>query len=148
MVFALGEPAKGLQGWRLTHRQAQAALAVALRRSESRPGGMFTRYADVALLASALKDEALARALLDIYLTPLDDHRGSGPVLRETLRAYLAAECQASSAAVKLDVARSTVAKRLRTIEEKLGRTLHPCSAELEVALLLDELNVSAAPAT
>ena len=148
VVFALGEPAKGLQGWRLTHRQAQAALAVALRRSESHPGGMFTRYADVALLASALKDEALARALLDIYLTPLDDHRGSGPVLRETLRAYLAAECQASSAAVKLDVARSTVAKRLRTIEEKLGRTLHPCSAELEVALLLDELNVSAAPAT
>jgi hypothetical protein len=151
VVFALGEPARGLQGWRLTHRQAQAALVVALRRRESRGGPEsipFTRYADVALLASALKDDALARALLDTYLTPLDDHRGSGPVLRETLRVYLAAECQASSAAVQLDVARSTVAKRLRTIEDKLGRTLHPCPAELEVALLLDELNVFAAPAT
>ncbi len=152
VVCALGEPAKGLQGWRLTHRQAQAALVVALRRSgiqspPTRESIPFTRYGDVALLASALKDEALARALLDIYLTPLEDRRGSGPVLRETLRAYLAAECQASSAAVKLDVARSTVAKRLRSIEEKLGRTLHPCPAELEVALLLDELNVFAVPA-
>jgi len=149
VVFALGEPAKGLQGWRLTHQQAQAALVVALRRRESQGGREsvpFTRYADIALLASALKDDALARVLLDTYLAPLDDHRGSGPVLRETLRVYLAAECQASSAAVKLDVARSTVAKRLRMIEEKLGRTLHPCSAELEVALLLDELNVFAAP--
>jgi hypothetical protein len=49
-------------------------------------------------------------------------------------------------------VARKTVASRLRTIEERLGRTLHPCPAELEVALLLDELaqpsasSASAAP--
>ena len=49
--LAVGEQARGVVGWRLTHRQAQAALMVALR--ESRP---FTRYADVALLATALKD--------------------------------------------------------------------------------------------
>jgi hypothetical protein len=145
VVLALGEPACGIEGWRVTHRQAQAALLVALRRG-GRERVELTRYADVALLASALKDEALARALLDTYLAPLDDHRGSGPVLRETLRAYLAAECQAASAAVKLDVARSTVGKRLRMIEEKLGHTLHPCPAELEVALLLDDLNVFADP--
>jgi hypothetical protein len=136
VVLALGEPARGLEGWRLTHRQAQAALVVALRRP--RP---FTRYADVALLASALKDDALARALIDIYLSPLEDSRGNGPVLRETLRAYLAAERSVSSAAVALGVVRKTVESRLRAIEEKLGRTLHPCPAELEVALLLDELS-------
>ena len=135
VVLALGEPARGLEGWRLTHRQAQAALVVALRRP--RP---LTRYADVALLASALKDEALARALLDIYLSPLEDSRGSGPVLRRTLRAYLSSECNASSAAVKLGVSRTTVTSRLHTIEERLERTLHPCPAELEVALELDEL--------
>ena len=137
-----GEPASGLEGWRLTHRQAQAALVVGLRRPRR-----FTRYGDVALLAAALKDEALARALVDVYLSPLGGDRDGNSVLCETLRAYLAAECHCAAAAAKLDVARGTVAKRLRTIEEKLSRTLHPCPAELEVALLLDELEIPAGTA-
>jgi hypothetical protein len=37
---------------------------------------------------------------------------------------------------------RKTVESRLRTVEERLGRTLHPCSAELELVLLLEELVV------
>jgi DNA-binding PucR family transcriptional regulator len=137
VVLALGEPAWGIEGWRSTHRQAQAALAVALRRSGS--GGV-TRYADVALLAAALNDEALARALVGIYIAPLEDSRGGGPVLCETLRVYFASERNVSSAAAALGVARKTVDTRLRTIEKRLGRTLHPCPAELEVALALDEL--------
>jgi hypothetical protein len=160
VVFALGEPARGLAGWRLTHRQAQAALVVALRRNGSPGNGSpgnggprngspptprgVTRYADVALLASALKDELLARALVDVYIAPLGDPRNGGMVLRETLRAYLTAERSVSSAAAALGVVRKTVESRLRTVEEKLGRTLHPCPVELEVALLLDEL--AAAP--
>jgi DNA-binding PucR family transcriptional regulator len=136
-------PARGLEGWRLTHRQAQAALVVALRRSAS---GAATRYADVAVLASALKDEALARALVEIYIAPLEDSRGGGPVLCETLRVYMASERNVSSAAAALGVVRKTVDTRLRAIEKRLGRTLHPCPAELEVALLLDELNPAPAP--
>jgi len=139
VLLALGEPARGLQGWRLTHQQAQAALVVALRRSEPE---RVTRYADVALLASALKDEALGKALLDVYVAPLEGGFGErGTLLRETLRAYLGAERSVSSAAAVLKVDRKTVASRLRTIEQRLGRSLHPCPAELEVALLLDELN-------
>jgi hypothetical protein len=148
VVFAVGEPARGIEGWRSTHRQAQAALVVALRRSgipsptqESIP---LTRYADVALLATALTDEALGRALIDIYIAPLEDSRGGGSVLRETLRAYLAAERSISSTAAALGVVRKTVAGRLRTIEARLGRTLHPYPAELEVALELDELAAAA----
>jgi hypothetical protein len=145
VVFALGEPAQGIEGWRLTHRQAQAALAVALRRrgisSPTHEGVTVTRYADVVLLATALKDEALARTLIDIYIAPLEDSRGNGQVLRETLRAYLAAEHSVSSAAAALGVVRKTVASRLRTIEGRLGRSVHPCPAELKVALLLDELD-------
>jgi hypothetical protein len=134
-VFVVGEPARGLEGWRLTHQQAQAALVVALRRPRR-----FTRYADVVLLASALKDESLAGALVGIYLEPLEDSRGAGAVLRETLRAYLAAERSVSSAAAALRVTRKTVEGRLRLIEERLGRTLHPCPAELEIALELDAI--------
>ena len=139
VLLALGEPAKGLEGWRSTHQQAQAALVVALRRG-GREAVTFTRYADVALLATVLKDDAVAGALIDIYLSPLEDSRGSGRVLRETLRAYLGAERSVSSAAAALGVARKTVESRLRTIEERLGRTLRPCPAELEVALLLNDL--------
>ena len=132
--LAVGEPAGGLQGWRTTHRQAQAAALVALRRPRR-----FTRYADVALLAAALSDQTLASVLTETYLTPLDGARGA-KTLRDTLRAYLAAERNISSAAAALGVARSTVEARLSTIERRLGRSLHPCPAELEVALALGEL--------
>jgi vacuolar-type H+-ATPase subunit E/Vma4 len=141
VALAVGEPARGLAGWRLTHRQAQAALLVAVRRPRA-----LTRYADVALLAAALKDETLGRALLDIYLAPLEESRDGGLVLRETLRGYLAAERHASSAAARLGVARSTIERRMSTIERCLGRTLHPFPAELEVALELDELSLLMAP--
>ncbi len=146
LVLALGEPAQGVEGWRLTHRQAQAALVVALRR-RGLGGEVVTRYADVALLASALKDELLGRTLIDVYVAPLEDARGGGQVLLHTLRAYLAAEYSASSAAAALGVARKTVASRLRTIEKRLGRSLHPSPAELKVALLLDELDSAPVPA-
>ena len=133
--LAIGEPGWGLAGWRATHQQAQAALLVMLRRPRA-----VTRYADVALLAAALKDEALGRALIDIYLSPLEGSRDGGLALREALYAYFAAGRNVSSTASTLGVARSTVESRLRAIEERLGRTLSLCSAELEVALQLDAL--------
>jgi PucR C-terminal helix-turn-helix domain/GGDEF-like domain len=149
VLLAAGEPARGYAGWRLTHQQAQAALVVALRRHETwrvtrdvgRGRVVLTRYADVALLASALKDEMLGRALIETYLSPLDDSHSRGRVLRQTLRAYLAAEHNASSAAAILNVTRHTIQSRLRTIEQTLGRELHTCLAEIEIALRLQELN-------
>ncbi len=132
--LAIGESAPGIEGWRLTHRQAQAAMLVALRRPER-----LTRYADVALLAAVLRDRELAQSLRDIHLAPLDDHR-NGRVARETLRAYFAAGCNAATAAAALGVDRHTVQRRLHAIEERLGRLLHSCHAELEVALRLEEL--------
>ena len=119
----------------MTHRQAQAALLVALRKPQQ-----LTRYSDVALLAATLQDETLMRSLRDMYLSPLENPGSAGAVLRHTLRAYLAAECNASSTAAVLRVVRSTVENRLRTIEERLGRSLHPCPPELEIALHLDNL--------
>ncbi len=139
-LLAVGEPARGLQGWRLTHRQAQEALLVALRRP--RP---LTRYRDVALLAAALRNETLSRSLLDeLYLSPLRDSRDGGAMLRRTLRAYLSAERNTTAAAATLGVVRNTVENRLRLVEERLGQTLHPFPAELEIALALDELNAHA----
>ncbi len=135
--LALGEPSRGVQGWRLTHRQAQAALLVALHR----PQGV-TRYADDMLLAAALQDETLATSLREIYMSPLSSQRDGGIVLRETLRGYFDVTCNAATAAVKLKVDRHTVERRLHKIEERLGRLLPTCQTELEVALRLHDLGV------
>jgi hypothetical protein len=134
-AIATGEPAAGYDGWRLSHRQAQAAMLIAARR----PGAL-TRYGDVSLLATVLKDEVLARTLIEIYVAPLDNARDGGVVLRRTLRAYFETGRNVSSTAAVLSLARSTVVSRLRTVEELLGRTLDSCLAELEVALGVEEL--------
>jgi hypothetical protein len=141
--LALGEPSRGIRGWRLTHRQAQAALLVALHR----PRGI-TRYAEEMLLATALQDETLAASLQEIYMAPLASQRDGGAVLRETLRGYFEATCNAATAAARLKVDRHTVERRLQKIEERLGRLLSTCQAELEVALSLHELGVITDPAT
>lgn len=135
VALAIGEQARGLAGWRLTHQQALAALPVAIRGPQR-----FVRYADVALLSTALRDNVLARSLRDIYLAPLEEERDGGTVLRETLVAYFAASRNASSAAAALGVSRNTVGVRLRAIEERIGRTIDGCAPELETALRLMDL--------
>jgi hypothetical protein len=132
---AVGEPAFGAAGWRLTHRQAQAAAPVGERLSRS-----VVRYADVALLASVMRDDVLCSSMSDIYLTPLTRERDGGCALRETLRAYFGSGRQVSSAAAALAISRQTVNSRLRTVEERIGRPLDSCTLEVEVALRLWDL--------
>lgn len=134
--LAIGEPASGLAGWRLTHRQAKAAALVAQRNEQH-----LVRYADVALLVAVLQDELLATSLRESYLTPLEAERDGGRVLRETLRAYFAAGGNISSAASTLDLNRATVRSRLVAIEGKIGRPIDTASAEIEAALRLAEID-------
>jgi hypothetical protein len=135
LTVALGEPAEGHSGWRLTHRQATAALPVAERRGEC-----LVRYADVALLAAATQDDLLATSLHRLYLDPLQHDSDRGGHARHTLRAYFAAERNITSAANALGVDRKTVRTRLRALESALGRPLTTCASELETALALEEM--------
>jgi len=135
LSLAIGEPGHGLAGWRFSHRQAAAALPIALRGPDP-----VIRYVDVALLASTLNDELLCAALKRAYLDPIEDGRDGGRIARQTLRAYFEAGRNVSSAAAILRASRNTVASRLRAIEEQLGRPLSSCAAELEVALSLEGL--------
>src|SRR4029077_6656331 len=116
------------------HRQAKAALPVAERR-----GQVIVRYADVALLASMLRDDLLATSLRQLYLEPLARAKDGGKVARETLRAYFATERNISSTAAVLGVDRRTVTNRIRAAEDLFGRPLGDFATELETALLLDE---------
>jgi hypothetical protein len=132
IVVALGEPGVGITGWRLSHRQARAALPIAERR-----GQPVLRYADVAVLASVLRDDLGVASLRQLYLEPLERGRDGGAAARETLRAYFAAERNVSSTAAALGVDRRTVANRLRAVEELFGRPLGNIAADLEMALQL-----------
>jgi hypothetical protein len=136
--LAVGEPARGVDGWRTTHRQALEAFW-ALPKSKR-----LTRYADVALLAPVLADDLAARSLREIYLAPLGARRGRGAEARQTLRAYFKAGDNAATAAIELGVTAKTVGRRLREIEKRLGRLRSTCRAELEVALRLEELDDAA----
>jgi PucR C-terminal helix-turn-helix domain len=131
-IVAFGESAQGWSGWRLTHRQAKAAMAVSLRLRKSS-----VRYSEVALLASIFHDDLLSTSLRQLYLVPLEGERDGGEAARETLRAYFATERNVSSAAAVLGVSRRTVTNRIRSVEERLGHPLSTCASEMEVALRL-----------
>jgi hypothetical protein len=128
----VGEPGEGLSGWRLSHRQAKAALPIAERTEKA-----VLRYADVALLASILRDDLAVTSLHQLYLEPLARARDGGKVGRATLRAYFASERNISSTAAVLGVDRRTVANRIHAIEDLFGRPLNAFSTELETALRL-----------
>jgi hypothetical protein len=132
--LAVGEPAKGRAGWRLSHRQAQIAFPLA-HPSDS----PVVRYGEVALAASVLQDDVLSSMLRQLYLEPLAGDRDGGQCLRATLRAYFAAERNVSSTAAALGVNRQTVRNRLQRVESALGRDIRSCGAELETALQLHE---------
>lgn len=134
--LAVGEPGKGIAGWRLTHAQAKAAFTVARLRGEGS-----VRYADVALLAATLRDDLLVSSLRELYLDPLSHGPDGGAALRETLRAWFTAERNLSSAAAALGVNRRTVANRLRIVDQRLGRPLvREAALHMETALRLEEL--------
>jgi PucR C-terminal helix-turn-helix domain/GGDEF-like domain len=134
--LAVGEPRKGIEGWRLTHREAELALAVVLRT----PGQRVTRCSDVVLPAAVMGDETLERVLVDAFLKPLREHR-NGSALSQTLRTYLGVNGNIASTAASLGVDRHTVRRRLRKIEEAIDRPLDECRAQLEVALHIEPLS-------
>jgi DNA-binding PucR family transcriptional regulator len=134
VVVALGEPGEGISGWRLSHRQAKAALAIAERR-----GLTVLRYVDVAVLISILRDDLGTTSLRQLYLEPLERGRDGGKAVRETLRAYFATKRNITSTAAALGVDRRTVANRIRAVEELFGRPLEDFATDLEVALRLTD---------
>jgi hypothetical protein len=133
--LALGEPRKGLDGWRLTHREAQIALRVALYRPRR-----ITKCRDVLLQAAMVQDQHVAAALIATYLLPLEGRAEHGQVLRRTLRTYFKTGQNAASTAIALKIGRHTVERHLRTVELRVGQNLDACGTQIQVALWAEEL--------
>jgi len=132
MKIAVGAPSWGVEGFRESHAQAQAAHRVAPRLPQP-----VVRYDDIALETTLMSDGDAARRFVAHELGPLagGDERASSH--RATLEAYLGTGMNASAASAVLDVSDRTIAYRISRIEEILGRTVTSRSAELAAALRL-----------
>ncbi|HEX5526793.1 MAG TPA: helix-turn-helix domain-containing protein [Solirubrobacterales bacterium] len=136
VCMAIGEPADGLPGWSCTHRQAKAALPVAIRGDAS-----VVRYAEVAHLAAAANDDSAQKFLQQSYLVPLSSTHMAGLTIRNTLRAYLDAGQSPSVAAKVLGITRQAVSQHVQKAEDRLGFPMRSRqTASLHLALQLEEL--------
>lgn len=127
---ALGGPAYGLEGFRLTHEEAGTAFRVA-----DRTGAARLYYRDCVVEGIALAAEDEARRLVERELGGLASPGERAAELRRTLRAYFAASQNATAAAAALRVSDRTVSRRLDAVAEQLGEHPDRRSAELQIAL-------------
>lgn len=135
VCVAIGDPAAELEGWRHTHREAEAAFPIATHR----PGSVVS-YADVGVLASIADDPLLQQSLRTQFLDPLACERDGGRSLLETLRTYFAHDRHGVSTSAALGVNPQTITNRLRRVEDCLGRSVTACGIGLEAAVLFAEL--------
>ncbi|GAA2492084.1 PucR family transcriptional regulator [Streptomyces thermolineatus] len=116
------------------HRQAEGALAVALRR-----GRPLVEHGELGhgSVLPLLGDEAV-RAFAEGLLRPLREHdataRGD---LVASLQAWLSRHGQWDAAAAELGVHRHTLRYRMRRVEELLGRSLDDPDVRMELWLAL-----------
>ncbi len=131
--LALGEPARHLQGFRTTHRQALRAQAVA---DTAVPPKRETHFAQVRLSALLSENIEDLRAWVDRALGGLVRDEEATARLRDTLRTYLETGGNSVETAERLHVHRNTVRYRVRRAEEVRGRPLDDDRIDLEVALV------------
>ena len=135
VFVAFGDLAEGLEGFRITHREARQAYRIGRQLSSDK-----IRYRDVALLSLTTGDEGLAREFMKRELGSLAEDDQRADELRTTLREYFATGHNASVTGARLGLNDRTVAYRLRTVEERLGIPVLARRDELSVALKLFEL--------
>ncbi len=150
--FAFGDPAKGTTGFRLTHRQATAAQAVALAAGTNPPRAV--TFGQVAPVAMMLGSPGLLRPWVLATLGGLaadDEHHAR---LRETLLVFLHTGGSYKTTAEHLTLHKNTVQYRIRKAEESLGRPVTDNRHDIELALRASHwlgssvLRPGAAPAT
>jgi hypothetical protein len=137
VVIALGRRHVGLEGFKVTHAEAQAAARVAELNTAAVEGGQVVGFHDVRLLALLTADYADALSFMRDELGRLGESGENPRVLRETLRAYLKANCRPQDAARALFVAKNTVIYRVKRAEELLGHDIRTRQLELGTALRL-----------
>jgi DNA-binding PucR family transcriptional regulator len=130
--FAFGDAVKGVTGFRLTHRQALAAQAVALAAGRAPRVVTFEEVAPVAMM---LGSADLLRAWVLATLGGLaadDEHHAR---LRDTLLVFLQSGRSYKAAAERLTLHKNTVQYRIGKAEESLGWPAGENRQDVELAL-------------
>ncbi len=132
--LAVGEPARGIDGFRRSHDQAVSARGVALAAGDQR--SPVTPFVDVAPITMLCADLDSARAWIHETLGELavDSSRNEG--LRETARVFLQTGGSYTATAEQLFLHRNTAQYRVRKAEEVRGRPLRDGRLDVELALL------------
>ena len=120
VMVAVGEPAQGIDGFRITHTQAVQTQAVALLGGACAP--QVTMFGQVGVAALLSADVEAARAWVSQVLGPLatdDDHCAR---LRETLRVFLATGGSYTASAAELAMHKNSVKYRVEKAGQERGR--------------------------
>lgn len=135
MWVAMGTPARGAEGFRLTHRQALSAYTVSSTASAEERCRItaFSRIAPIALMASDMEG---LRAWVSTTLGGLAIDNASCRRLRTTLLVFLSSGGSFTSTAAQLRLHKNSVVYRVRQATEARGRPLADGRLDAELALL------------
>jgi hypothetical protein len=135
--LAVGEPGRGLEGWRQTHQEARVALLIVRQELQG-----LTRCADVLPVVGALQNEAIISMYEKTYILPLNTLRRGGQPARRAMLAYFKHGRNASTAGDAIKVTRRTIENHLKEVRKVLDAPLNMTG--LEIALRLEELGYMA----
>jgi DNA-binding PucR family transcriptional regulator len=130
---AFGDAVEGISGFRLTHRQAMAAQAVAL--AAGSPSPRVVTFSEVAPVAMMLGSPDLLRAWVLATLGGLAADDEPHARLRDTLLVFLQSGSSYKATAEQLVLHKNTVQYRIRTAEESLGQPVAGNRHDVELAL-------------
>jgi hypothetical protein len=135
--LAVGRPAYGIEGFRVTHVEAGHASRF-WEVGAARMGGT-TAYRAVEVVSLLAADIDRARRFVASELGPLAEDSDSAARIRSTLLTFLAHGASHTRAAQALHMHHNTVYNRVRRAEELLGTSVNVGSLELQTALVLAE---------
>jgi GGDEF-like domain/PucR C-terminal helix-turn-helix domain len=137
--IAAGNPLPGIEGFRRSHQQAQAARTVAIASRANIPRVIAANDPGLAVAALVSNNLEAASTWVGEVLGPLSSTTESDERLRETLRVFLRAGSSHKAAAEQLHLHTSSVKYRVHRAVERRGRAIVNDRLDVEVALTLCE---------
>jgi DNA-binding PucR family transcriptional regulator len=135
--MAVGRPAYGIEGFRVSHLEAGHAARF-WELGNGRTGGT-TTYRSVEVVSLLASDLDRARRFVASELGPLAENTDAAARMRSTVLSFLAHGGSHTRAAQALHMHHNTVYNRVRRAEELIGAPVTSRGIELQTALLLSE---------
>ncbi|MGK2865675.1 MAG: PucR family transcriptional regulator [Mycobacterium sp.] len=126
---AVGTTGDGVDGFRRSHFEAITTQQMVARLHSPQ---QVARFTDVEMVSLVTTDPDRTA---DFVSRVLGDFAAAGPELQDTVRVFVASQCNASRAAARLYTHRNTLLRRLARAEELLPLPLAESSVSVAVAL-------------